>query len=314
MRAVSHLKGWQAADAVARLGGVAAAAAELGVTEAAVTAQIRRLEARLGRDLFRRTSAGLVPTSSLAGEREALARAFAALGEVAGRLDGAEMPDHLSITVTQTFAEVWLPRHLPDLFATEAELDLRLDTRWEVVDLSRSDIQFAIRYMDDPGPDLGSVDLMPSGVVPICTRDFARRYGLGPETRTLAGVPMVWSPVATSDPEWCGWHEWAARTGIEVDPQGAGAGAAVEMSASGARMARMGLGLVLGGLADSLHGVMDGELVMPLGPRSVVPARFWHRLVWQKARRLGPVQRRFRDWMAAKAAADRAAMRRTFGV
>ncbi|WP_172430162.1 helix-turn-helix domain-containing protein [Mameliella alba] len=51
---LSHLNAWRAVDAVLSEGSVARAAGELGVTQAAVSAQIRRLEERLGRTLFRR--------------------------------------------------------------------------------------------------------------------------------------------------------------------------------------------------------------------------------------------------------------------
>ena len=64
---LSHLNAWRAVDAVLSEGSVARAAVALGVTQAAVNAQIRRLEDRLGRTLFRRTSGGLEPVEDLAG-------------------------------------------------------------------------------------------------------------------------------------------------------------------------------------------------------------------------------------------------------
>lgn len=57
-----HLNGLRAVEAAGRLGSLAAAADELGVTPGAVSQQIAKAEAQLGRVLFERTPRGLVPT------------------------------------------------------------------------------------------------------------------------------------------------------------------------------------------------------------------------------------------------------------
>ena len=170
--------------------------------------------------------------------------------------------------------------------------------------------------MGHPDADHGAIDLMPSGVVRVCTPDFAVRYGLGPQTRSLAGVPLIRIAVPTSDPDWADWPEWSRRTAVPIEEPGASPAPVPQVALSGSslRLARSGIGLVLGGLSEVLHAVNDGALVMPLGRPSVVPARYWHRLIWLKDRRLGPDQRAVRDWIAEHAAADRTRMRRIFGV
>lgn len=313
---VSHLNGWRALEAVLRLGSVTAAAAELGVTSAAVGAQIRTLEHRLGRALFERGPGGLAPLEAARQAADRLTRGFALIADAEQDLGARGPSRQVALTVTQTFAETWLPRHLSALFAARGAVDLRLETTWEVLDLHRSEMHFAIRFMGPPAPDHSALDLMPSGVVPVCTPDFAARYGLGPETRSLAGVPLIRIDVPTSDPDWVDWDGWTARTGVPLENANAEGAAVpqVALSGSGLRLARSGIGLVLGGLSEVLHAVAEGTLVMPLGRGSVVPARYWHRLIWLKERRLGPEQRAVRDWIAEHAGADRARMRALFGV
>lgn len=309
---LSHLKAWHAVDTVLREGSVAAAAEALGVTQAAVAAQIRRLEARLGRTLFQRRPGGMEPVPELLTLAPTLRAGFTQLAAVQDGLRLGVAERRLSLTVTQTFAESWLPRHLPDLFARLGAVDLRIDTSWEVVDLATSDAHFAIRYMPPPGPGYAAADLLPSGVVPVCTADFARRYGLTPQRRDLEGVPIVHIDVPTTDAMWLDWAGWSRATGIGIDvasdvPQFA-------LAASGSRIARAGIGLVLGGLSDVMHAVAEGDLVMPFGKDSIVPATYWHRLLWYEKRPLGPLQRRFRDWITERAAGDRATMRDLFGI
>lgn len=308
---LSYLNAWRAVDAVIRCGSVTAAAEALGVSNAAVAAHVRRLEERLERPLFRRVPGGLDPMAELVAVSGRLSAAFAELAALQDILALEDASGKVALTVTQTFAETWLPRHLADLFARRGAVDLRVDTRWEVVDLATSDIHFAIRFMGAPGEDLASHDLMPSGVVPVCTPDFGSRFDLKPGRRDLAGVPVVDLSLPTSDPEWADWTQWSCATGIAL---GADETPRYTLSGSGVRLARAGFGLVLAGLSEVLHALAEGELIMPFGKETVVKASYWHRLVWRRDRRLSAVQRDFRDWISERAAMDRETMARLFDV
>lgn len=307
-----HLNAWRAVEAVIRTGSVTGAAETIGVTNAAIAAQIRRLEDRLGRALFRRRPGGLEPVDDLAAMSQTLSAAFAGIASVQKALQQAEQERVVALTVTTTFAETWLPHHLHDLFARVGAVDLRLDTTWDVVDLMTSDVHFAIRYMPEPEPGIAARALMPSGVTPVCTPDFAERYGLHPGRRDLNGVPVVHIDVPTSDPDWMDWAGWSRRTGIALGPEAEAP--SFKLEASGTRIARSGIGLVLGGLSDVLHAVAEGELVFPFGATSVVPGLYWHRIAWRDGRRFGPVQRQVRDWIVERAAQDRALMQQVFRV
>ena len=313
---ISHLNGWRALEAVLRHGAVTAAARELGVTTAAVSSLIRALEKRLDRPLFERGPGGLVPLDEVRDMADQLTRGFAMLSEVERLLSPRSGSRQVALTVSQTFAETWLPRHLPSLFARRSGVDIRLETTWEVVNLRGSEMHFAIRFMGQPDPDHCAIDLMPSGVVPVCTPNFAERYRLGPGRQSLADVPLIRIEVPTSDPDWADWPEWSRRTAIPIEDPGTTPAPVPQISVSGSslRLARFGIGLVLGGISEVVHAVDDGTLVMPLGRPSVVPASYWHRLIWLKERRLGPDQRVVRDWIAEHAATDRSRMQDIFGV
>lgn len=314
---ISYLNSWRALEAVLRLGSVTAAAKELGVTTAAVNSQIRALEKRLDRLLFERRPGGLVPVAPARQALDQLTRCFSTLSDVERSLSRCTASREVALTVSQTFSETWLPRHLPALFnAHKNDLNIRVETTWDVVDLRCSEVHFAIRFMGTPAPDFRAIDLLPSGVVPVCTPDFALRYCLCPETRSLADVPLIGINVPTSDPDWAGWPEWSRRTEVPIDEPGKALAPAPQIALSGSslRLARFGIGLVLGGISEVFQAIDDGTLVMPLGRSSIVPARYWHRLLWLNERRLSPEQCAVRDWIAECAVADRARIREIFGV
>lgn len=310
---ISHLNGWRAVEAVLRLGSITSASEELGVTPAAVGAQVRGIEDLIGKPLFDRASAGLKPLPVLLDVRDRLNSGFTDLAEVQKTLSARGPSNRLALSVTQTFAETWLPRHLPDLFARMSGVDLRLDTTWDVVDLQGGDLDFAIRYTDVAPPGHLAIPLLPTGVVPVCTPDFAKRYDLNPATRDLRAVPLVFIDVPTSDPDWADWGQWSGITGIPLGPDSADR-PRYELTGSGARIARSGVGLVLGGLSEVFQAVHEGALIMPLGPSSLVRSGYCHQLVWPEDRKLGPMQRQFRDWVTEKAREDREIMDALFGV
>lgn len=307
---LSHLNSWRAVEGVLRLGSLSAAAQEQNVTTAAVAARIRTLEERLGQPLFLRTPGGLQPAPAaqrIAARLSDAMRILAAVQQEAG-------PDRdnrrIALAVTQTYAENWLPRHMPDLMARIADIDLRLHSSWDVVDLGAGEFDFAIRFMDLPQDELCQLPLLPSGVVPVCTPDFAQRYDLRPGRATLDGVPVAHVEVPTSDPDWCDWQGWSARTGVAL---GDAAEAHYTYVGSSLRVAMSGMGLVLGGMSELFTEIAEGKLVMPLGADTAVKARYWHRLVWPEAHRLRPVLVQFRDWCAERSALDRATMANLFG-
>src|SRR4249919_3242333 len=101
----------RAFEATSRLGSLKAAAEELAVTPAAVSHQIKTLEAHLGTNLFDRLYRSVRLTS--AGERLAATtqRAFKEIGRTLDELksDGLTAgPSTLSISATSSFAAMWL--------------------------------------------------------------------------------------------------------------------------------------------------------------------------------------------------------------
>ncbi|MEK6248959.1 MAG: hypothetical protein N2C12_12320, partial [Planctomycetales bacterium] len=70
---------------------------------------------------------------------------------------------------------------------------------------------------------------------------------------------------------------------------------------SAVRVAKAGLGLILGGLVECIDAIGDGSLVMPFGPESIVLTKYNYRLLSVRGRKVSPFQATFRSWIIERA-------------
>lgn len=141
------LKSLPVFEAVARTMSFSAAAAELHVTQSAVSHQIRRLEDHLGESLFERGGRHVALTEQ--GERylEAVAPALAQIERASEQLRGVS-DSRIRLAVPSSFAVCWLIPRLPHLQRQHPELDLNLEMLSDMPVMSErlADCFITIRY------------------------------------------------------------------------------------------------------------------------------------------------------------------------
>src|SRR5690242_16039851 len=144
MRRLPPLASIRAFEAAARTENFTAAAAELGMTQAAVSYQVKSLEERLGAPLFvrekgrvRLTALGARLVPPLSGAFDAIETAFASHRE--------EDESLLTVTTTHTFANTWLAWRLGAFQMEHPDLAVRMTTSNEMVDLSTGEADVAVR-------------------------------------------------------------------------------------------------------------------------------------------------------------------------
>lgn len=198
-------------EAAARLKSFTRAADELGMTQAAVSWQVKALEKRLEQPLFRRLPREVQLTP--AGER--LARA-ATEAMTALRSAVTDLTDSgqgvLCITCLQTFATQWLAPRLGAFQVSHPEVAVRLDTAARLVDLMREDADVGIRSSaHGQWPGLESVFLFPRGQTILATPAAMAAMGPDPRPADLLKVERVGSPVE--------WGEMFAVAGLAEGPR-----------------------------------------------------------------------------------------------
>ncbi|WP_145143780.1 LysR substrate-binding domain-containing protein [Roseomonas gilardii] len=206
-RQLPPLNAIRAFEAAARLGGFAAAGAELGVTPGAVSQQVQLLEARLSRQLFDRGPRSLrltqdgrallpVLTEALDGMEAGILRALVPRPRV-----------EVSVFAQTSFALGWMLPRLPRFQREQPEVELRLSTGIDAPDL-RGGPDAVVLHGRGPWPDLATHLLFPDRLVPVCSPGWLAAHG-APEPRCLAGETLLVSDTAPED-----WEEWFAHAGL----------------------------------------------------------------------------------------------------
>ncbi|MQB43826.1 LysR substrate-binding domain-containing protein [Rhizobium sp. ICMP 5592] len=200
-----HLNGLRALEAVGRLGSLQAAADELGVTIGAVSQQVIKAEAQLGRPVFERTPKGMAVTEAgiavLARLREGFQALSAAVTVAQYRDDNI-----LTISVAPVLAARWLVHRLDRFAKRHPDIRLRIDATTQLVNPATSDVDIGIRVGSGQWPGVKSELLLAQEVFPVVTPQIAATLR---EPADLLKVPAVIDGHAMFT-----WDIWLKQVGL----------------------------------------------------------------------------------------------------
>ena len=187
--------------AFVQTGSVVEAGAALNVSHAAISQQLRSLEAHLGTPLFDRSSRALVLTF----EGRSLARALEdGFGRVAAGVEALNATDAqrpLNVGCTPTFAAAWLMPRLAGFQADHPGIDMILSPSPVLTDPSPGTIDVAIRYGTGGWAGLDSEPLLPSPVVVVGAPSLFKG-NLPNEPRDLIAYPWLEELGTTETTSW----------------------------------------------------------------------------------------------------------------
>lgn len=189
-RDMPPLAGLRAFSAFAEAGNVIAAGVALGVSHAAISQQLRSLEAHLGVALLDRSGRALVLTPQGVQLAAAVRHGFEAISDAVTQITGANNDRPLHISATPTFAASWLMPRLPKFRAQHPEVDLMLDPTAELVTLSPDGIDLAIRYGAGDWAGVETKLLVRSPIVVVAAPSLVGT-GAMPDLAALAEMPWL---------------------------------------------------------------------------------------------------------------------------
>jgi LysR family glycine cleavage system transcriptional activator len=140
------LNALRAFEAAARHRSLTNAARELNVTPAAISHQVKALEADLGIGLLRRIKGEFQLSETARAALPGLRAGFDQIAEAARRLRGDDADRFLTISVGATFATTWLVRRIGNFTESFPDIDVRLQTTDRLADFARDGVDVGIRF------------------------------------------------------------------------------------------------------------------------------------------------------------------------
>lgn len=239
------LNAMKAFEVAARTGSFTRAARELGVSSAAVSQQVRNLEAFFGKELFARSGNRLTLTDAGHAIYPQTSRALAELAEVTRRVADGETRPRLVVSVPYSLAEPWLAPRLTRLVELHPRLAIDVRVEDDPIDFARHSVDLRVSYGAYHYPDLKGLPLFNDEVLPVCSPRVMQLH-LGEERglETLHESLFIhtsWGPAYASHPT---WSDWFAHEGLARRPDPA-RGRRVGLSNLAAAAAREHLGIAL---------------------------------------------------------------------
>lgn len=277
----------RAFEAAARHESFTKAAEELGMTQAAVSYQIKLLEERVGTPLFLRKPRQVKLTE--AGRRMAprLTEAFALIAEAYADSRG-DAQETLNLSTLFTFASNWLAQNLGSFQIGHPSIAVRVDTANRIADFARDEVDVAIRSGKGVWPGTEVHRLFSAGFTPMLTPQLAASIGGVIEPADLLKLPIL----DARDPWWAQWFSEAgvADPGLTARPE-----LRLGTQAYEATSAMAGNGVAILTRAFFRTELAEGRLIQPFELVCDDGNAFW--LAYAKSRRNVPKIKAFREWL-----------------
>ena len=254
------LKGF---EAVARHLSFTKAAAELFVTQSAVSRQVRQLEEHLGVRLFERRTRAVVLTEAGYRYYSELAPLLEQITELTRKVAGSRAESRVRVTATLSFSSLWLVPRLAAFQEKHPLVQVHVVADNVLRDLARDDFDLAIRYSTAANAGAGAVQLFGETLTPVCSPKLLARAPLESIEDLDRHVLIHFNDLEGLAP-WLSWDQFLARAN-HAEVRGTGA-AHFSHYDQAIRAARAAQGVALGRV-PVIDAVMDDGLVAPLADR-----------------------------------------------
>jgi len=287
-------------EAAARNLSFTKAGAELHLTQSAVSRQIKALEDWLGVPLFERRTRSLVLTQHGESLYMAVPGVLRTIENVTREIRHEQLARALTVTTTPAFASLWLIPRLSSYTREHPQVDVRISTSAEFVDLERSNVEIAIRYTGVL-PKGAATKLFEEEVFPVCAPEMLkdRKKPLSVPADLRHHVLLHYDDQQNRIP-WLDWPTWLDAVGL-ADFKAAGA-VRFNQYDQVVVAAAAGQGVALGRNPLLKRMLRDGKLVAPFSSKSVAPRAYY--LITSETSARNPDVSDFIDWLFTEAGRD----------
>ena len=242
-------------EAAGRRLSFSAAAKDLNISQAAVSQQIRQLEAYLDAPLFIRHNRKLSLTSKGQAYLDTVHEALERLDTVTDQLFPGRSHQIVTLRCTSSVAALWVAPEIKSLYAAHPEIELRLTTLDQTLDndqLSHPDLEIFIA--PETGHDPNADKLLTATILPVCSPRRIEGQGKPAMPADLLNQELI--HVIGYEHDWHRWFHQHTDGDIEL-PRGL----TVDGSLIAIEAAQRGDGVMLGRRPFIDRHLQSGELV-----------------------------------------------------
>lgn len=280
-------------DAVARHQSISRAAAELHLTQSAVSRQIRQLETQLGTALFHRVRQRVVLTDAgrvYAADVKAVLHQLSSSTQKA--MAFASSDDLLNLAVLPTLGTRWLIPRLGRFMERHPGVMVNFSSRTEPFDFTGTPFDAAIHFGAPHWAGAVCEYLMHEEAVPVCSPVYRERHQIR-TPKDLARVVLLQQSTRPTQ-----WAEWFEKVGESTALVLRGPQSEHFAMIAQAAVSHLGAALLPRFLIE--QELAAGSLV-ELSDQVLSSADAYH-LVYPEARAQVPLVKAFRDWLVAECA------------
>ena len=198
-------------EAVARLSSFTLAAQELGVTQAAVSKQIKYLEETLDTKLFHRLHRAIKLTSEGYLLYSVVSESMQRMASVFDKISEGVPEQELVLACTAAFSQLRILPRLASLRLSQPMLQLRLITHILNPDVNRNDVDIAVRFGNGKWEDGTSIFLFDEEVFPVCSPAWLTTHPAPMSVDDFLHMDLIDSEATLEG--WMTWNSWFKELG-----------------------------------------------------------------------------------------------------
>ena len=301
----------RAFEAVARRLSFSEAAAELFVTQSAISRQIKGLEDELGAALFVRGTRRVEMTHSGQTLLRAVEASLPKVDASVRQIRAARSRKRVSVTTFASFGSLWLLPRIEAFQREHADIDIRVSAGDAIADLDDPELDLALRYCNQVQAPAGAIRLFGEVLTPVVSRSLAERIRLGKAPPLSRPADLAQHTLAEEDDtktstEYLSWRRWLTLHGQPgLQPK---RWLYLNFTYQQVQAALAGHGVALARVALVFEALQRGELVEPFGAAGRIDSPYLYWLAIAPGSRARPEVAQFCDWVLTQAADTRRAV------
>ena len=254
-------------EATARLGSLTKAGGELGLTQAAISKQIRSLEENLGVPLFERRNRAVHLTEDGRNFAHVVSDALLSIGALSQDLRQKNKEGELVLRSQLCEGLYWLMPRLSKFYELHPRIPVRVSVSTKPITEADERYDLALQTTSRDSGDAELAFTVSDEVFPVCSPEYFSRLEQPPTLDRLPRYQLLHHKVHPQD--WIEWDSWLEQLGAAV--RVGDSGAVFDSYPMMIQAVLEGHGIALGWHRTVEQYLETGAMVEPFGERLCLP-------------------------------------------